>query len=121
MEVLLVDDHAEVRSMLRVALGMRRRLRIAGEAASVADAVDKAGMLRPGAIVLDLVLPDSGGQPRATFTAVRQAAPVTSELVIYSAFDSDREWYEGQGVRFFGKASDSVASLADFLDAGEPV
>jgi DNA-binding NarL/FixJ family response regulator len=119
VQVLLVDDHEEVRSMLRVALGMRPRLRIAGEAGSIADAVDMAGMLRPDAIVLDLVLPDSD-EPRATFIAMRQGAPATSELVIYSAFESEREWYERQGVPFFGKASDSVSALADFLESTTP-
>lgn len=101
--------------MLRVALGMRPGLKIVGEAASLAEAVDKAGKLRPEAIVLDLVLPDSGGEDRAAFAAVRDAAPPTSEVVIYSAWDLDRDWYERQGVRFFGKASDTLALLADFL------
>jgi DNA-binding NarL/FixJ family response regulator len=115
VQVLLVDDHEEVRSMLRVAFRMRSGLRIVGEAGSVAEAVDKAGKLRPEAIVLDLVLPDSGGEARAAFAAVREAAPATSELVIYSAWDFDRRWYEQQGIRFFGKASDPLGMLADFL------
>ena len=106
--------------MLRVALGMRPRLKIVGEAGCIADAVDKAGMLRPQAIVLDLVLPDSSEQKQATFTTIRDAAPATSEFVIYSAFDSERDWYERQGVRFFGKASDPVHALADFLDPDAP-
>ena len=120
MRVVLVDDHEEVRAMVRVALTTRPRLRVVGEAASLNAAVDIAAKLRPEAIVLDLVLPDAGQrQSHGALTAIREAAP-TSEVVVYTAWESARTWYERQGIRFFGKATDQLDDLVSFLDAPRP-
>lgn len=118
MRVLLVDDHAEVRTMLRVALTRRSGVHVVGEAASLPDALDLAGKLQPEAVVLDLALPGAGvRRSHAALSALRQATP-TSEVVVYTAHESDRDWYEREGVPFFGKATDRLADLVEFLHAG---
>jgi hypothetical protein len=61
-------------------------------------------------IVLDLRLPDAA--PRAAFAALRDAAP-SARVVIYSARESSRRWYE-QGAQFFGKATDRLDALFDW-------
>lgn len=109
-----MDDHREVRVMLRVGLGLRPNLEVVGEAGSAATAAALARQLCPDTIVLDLVLPDAA--PRDTFARMRSAAP-QSQLVVYSARDSRREWYREQGVQFFSKATDSADSLVAWLGA----
>jgi DNA-binding NarL/FixJ family response regulator len=116
MRILLVDDHREVRSVLRVALSMRARLRVVGEATSLAEAVEIAGQLHPDTIVLDLVLPDVGHMADAALAALQQAAPM-AEIVVYTGRESVRGLYEREGVPFFGKVSDSLNDLVDFLAA----
>jgi DNA-binding NarL/FixJ family response regulator len=119
MRALLVDDHEEVRAMLRVGLSRRASLKIVGEAGCLADAVHMAGRLRPEAIVLDLGLPDTPRYSHVALSAIRQASP-NSQVVVFTAHDSDREWYEHEGVRFFGKATDVLDDLANYLDAARP-
>ena len=114
MRILLIDDHREVRVMLRVGLRLNPNIEVVGEAGSVAKAADLAQHLRPDAIVLDLVLPDAA--PQDAFARIRGAAP-QSKLVVYSARDSRREWYEEQGAQFFSKATDSANSLVAWLEA----
>jgi two-component system response regulator NreC len=59
--LLLVDDHAVVRSGLRMLLGSHAELEIAGEAGTAEDALQKAGELRPDLILMDIGLPDKTG------------------------------------------------------------
>jgi DNA-binding NarL/FixJ family response regulator len=112
VRILLVDDHPEVRAMLRV--GMRRHagLDVVGEADSLADALSVAGRVEPQTIILDLQLPDA--TPREAYTAMRAGAP-DSTLVVFSARETDRAWYEQHGTRFFGKGFDPVERLLEWL------
>lgn len=98
--------------MLRV--GMRRHtgLQVVGEAESLKSALNVGSRTSPQLVVLDLQLPDA--EPRDAFTAIRTGLP-DARLVIYSARDSGRDWYEQQGAPFFGKASDRVDDLIDWL------
>ena len=57
--VLIVDDEAPIRRFLRASL-VGERCRVA-EAASAAEALEKAASQRPDVIVLDLGLPDRDG------------------------------------------------------------
>jgi DNA-binding NarL/FixJ family response regulator len=58
--VVLVDDHALFRAGVRAQLGPA--VEIVGEAASVADAVPLIRDLDPDVVLLDVHLPDGGGQ-----------------------------------------------------------
>lgn len=59
--ILLVDDHAVVRSGLRMLLENERDVEIIGEAASAADAIEAAMTLKPNVILMDIGLPDLSG------------------------------------------------------------
>jgi DNA-binding NarL/FixJ family response regulator len=61
VSVLLVDDHALFRRGVRAELEGRPRVRVAGEAASVAEALAAVAELRPDVVLLDVHLPDGGG------------------------------------------------------------
>lgn len=60
LRVVLVDDHAIVRSGLRTELE-RRRCDVVAEAGDVDEAVDAIGHSRPDVVVLDVRLPGGGG------------------------------------------------------------
>jgi len=59
--LLLVDDHAVVRSGLRMLLSGHADMEIVGEAATAAEAMQRAGELRPDVILMDIGLPDKTG------------------------------------------------------------
>jgi len=61
IRLLLVDDHEVVRAGLRLLLGEVDDLEVAGEAASVAQAIAEAQRLRPDVVLMDLRLPDGTG------------------------------------------------------------
>jgi DNA-binding NarL/FixJ family response regulator len=58
--VLVVDDHAEFRSIARDVLEAAG-FHVVGEAADGAAAVEGAKRLHPGLVLLDVVLPDMDG------------------------------------------------------------
>ena len=59
--LLLVDDHAVVRSGLRMLLGSESDVEIVGEAENAAQALESAGRLNPDVILMDIGLPDMSG------------------------------------------------------------
>lgn len=59
--LLLVDDHAVVRSGLRMLLENEREIEIVGEAGNAAEAIEAATKLKPNLILMDIGLPDLSG------------------------------------------------------------
>ena len=59
--LLLVDDHAVVRSGLRMLLENERDVEIIGEAALAHEAIEAAARLKPTVILMDIGLPDLSG------------------------------------------------------------
>lgn len=61
IHLLLVDDHAVVRSGLRMLLENERDVEIVGEASSASEAMESAMRLKPNVILMDIGLPDLSG------------------------------------------------------------
>jgi two-component system response regulator NreC len=61
IRVLIVDDHAVVRSGLRLLLDAESDLEVVGEAGSAREAVFEARTANPDVILLDVVMPDQSG------------------------------------------------------------
>lgn len=59
--LLLVDDHAVVRSGLRMLLGSEGDFEIVGEAGTAYAAMEAAGEVKPDVILMDIGLPDLSG------------------------------------------------------------
>jgi len=59
--LLLVDDHAVVRSGLRMLLSSDRDMEIVGEAGTAAEAMQAASEFTPDVILMDIGLPDKSG------------------------------------------------------------
>ncbi|MCH8901093.1 MAG: response regulator transcription factor [Chloroflexi bacterium] len=75
LRVLIVDDHAVVRSGLRAVLEDEEGLEIVGEAASADEAVEKARTLRPDVVLMDIRMDE--GDDASGIDACRQ---IRSEL-----------------------------------------
>ena len=61
IRLLLVDDHAVVRSGLRMLLGDDRTIEIVGEAGTAAEALDLVGRVAADVVLMDIGLPDKSG------------------------------------------------------------
>jgi PAS domain S-box-containing protein len=61
LRILIVDDHAPVRSALRNILSARPQLSVVGEASNGFEAIALAHSLRPDVILMDIVMPHMDG------------------------------------------------------------
>lgn len=61
IRLLLVDDHAVVRSGLKMLLSGQKDMEIVGEAASAAEALRETERTHPSVILMDIGLPDKTG------------------------------------------------------------
>ena len=82
IRVMIVDDHAVVRSGLSAFLMVYPDLEMVGEAESGEDAVARVGILQPDVILMDLMLPGMDGV--ATTRAIKQKYPAIQVVALTS-------------------------------------
>lgn len=114
---LLVDDAADIRTVLRVALRTHGGFEVVGEAATGGEALRLAESLRPDVIVLDLGLPDLAGKD--LLGRIRHVSP-RSRVVIFSGSDSDRPWFEQRSAGYVVKGSEIDQLVAILAEVGAP-
>lgn len=86
VRVLLVDDVADIRRLVRTTLRLRGGFDVVGEASDGRSAIEAAAASRPDVIVLDLGLPDlPGGE---VVSAIRELVP-EAKIVIFTGTDVD--------------------------------
>jgi DNA-binding NarL/FixJ family response regulator len=82
IRIVLVDDHAVLRSLLRTRIAAERDCVVVGEAATTEEAVSVTRAVKPDVVLLDLLLPTRGGC-RAIPDLLR-SSPATRILIISS-------------------------------------
>jgi DNA-binding NarL/FixJ family response regulator len=86
IRLLVADDHPVVRDGLVAMLSTQPDLVVVGEAATGAEAVERAAALAPDVILLDLEMPGMDGvEALRQIRAARPDAPV----IVFTAFDTD--------------------------------
>jgi DNA-binding NarL/FixJ family response regulator len=85
--VLLVDDVADMRLMLRLQLEASGRFAVLAEAGDGAEAIELAGVHRPDLVVLDIAMPVQDGLH--ALPLIREASP-KSRVVMLSGFEEQR-------------------------------
>jgi two-component system response regulator NreC len=89
IRLLLVDDHAVVRSGLRMLLENEPDVEIVGEAGTAREALDSLGRLQPDVILMDIGLPDLSG-----IDAARQVKALRPETAIVAlTIHEDEEYF----------------------------
>ena len=80
ISVVLVDDHAVVRSGIRLLLDKQEDIEVIGEAGNAKDALFRARALKPDVILLDVVMPGESGVE--VLPRLLEESPETKVLVL---------------------------------------
>jgi DNA-binding NarL/FixJ family response regulator len=81
--ILIVDDSAQIRNMVRLWLETDDKFEVCGEAADGVEGIEKALELKPDLIVLDLLMPRMNGLQTAT--ALQSAMPEVP-IILFTLF-----------------------------------
>ena len=82
IRVLVVDDTADVRMLLRIGIELRPGMEVVGEAEDGLEALAKAGDLQPDIVILDREMPVADGL--SVLPALRERCP-GALIVLYTA------------------------------------
>jgi DNA-binding NarL/FixJ family response regulator len=88
IKLLIADDHPVVRDGLRGIFEASDEFEVAGEASNGQDAVDKAAVIQPDVILMDLRMPQLDG-----VSAIRKLAErgITARVLVLTTFDTDSD------------------------------
>jgi DNA-binding NarL/FixJ family response regulator len=120
VRVLICDDVAELRALLRLALTDCDGVDVIAEAANGAEAVELVGIDAPDVVLLDLTMPVMSGLE--ALPRLRELAPDT-KVVIYSGFVTDAVKAQAMSLgasRCLSKAEgvrEVCAAVRDLVDA----
>lgn len=78
--VLLADDHAVMRSGLRLLIDNQADMHVIGEAGDGLQAIEQAAALQPDVVLLDLTMPKIDGL--TSLKQIRERAPHTRVLIL---------------------------------------
>ena len=88
IRVLIADDHAVLREGLRSFLELQEGIEIVGDASDGEEAVALAEQLRPGVVLMDLVMPKLDGVE--AMRMLRERVPDARVNILTSYIDDDR-------------------------------
>ena len=114
--ILIVEDEVSIRYAVRTFLEHQVHLEVCGEAANGVEAMEKATVLRPDLILLDLSMPIMNGVEVASLIRARMPA---TPVVVYTMFDDvlGKPLAATLGIAAIVSKSDGLAKLLARIDA----
>lgn len=91
IKILLVDDHAVVRSGLRMLLEAQKDLEIVGEAETGRQALERVSHLQPHLVLMDVQMPDMNGIEATR--AIKTGYPQVMILAL-TMYEDDQYFFE---------------------------
>jgi DNA-binding NarL/FixJ family response regulator len=112
VRVVLVDDHARVRRLLRELIEDDGRFQVVGEAENGREAIETATRLQPDAVILDQEMPEMTGTE-----ALPQLVRIVPKVVVVMFSSGPRPGTEAiakaAGADAYFEKSDPVPDLLD--------
>ena len=124
IKVLIVDDHAEMRRVIREFLDTTANVVVVGEAVDGIDAIDKTEELNPDVVLMDISMPQRDGLEATRI--IKERWP-TKMVVIASMHDNPhyrQRAAEVKADRFVAKSSlkpDLEALFGENLEFGRSI
>ena len=114
--VLIVDDHAGWRSMVRSQLETNSDFKVIAEAANGCEAIEKAAQLHPDVVLLYIAMPLLNGLEAAP--RIRRAVPNSKIIFLTQEQDNDvRTAALTTGAEGYVLKSNAASELASAIDA----
>ena len=122
IRILIADDHAVIRSGLRLLLDAQADMEVVGEAGTGEETVAKTEALQPDILLLDIAMPGLNGLEAAR--QVRQRVPQV-RIIVLTMYDDDaylRQFLEiGAAGYVLKKAADTeLVNAIQAVHRGEP-
>ncbi|MBV9573171.1 MAG: response regulator transcription factor [Acidobacteriales bacterium] len=108
VRVLIADDDAAIRRLLRRLIEEHRDWEVCGEAINGLDAASKVGPLSPDLVVLDLAMPQMNGLQAAR--EIKKVTPSMPMLLLTVQDVSQELVQEARSAGFMGAVSKSTGS-----------
>jgi DNA-binding NarL/FixJ family response regulator len=115
-QILIADDSGTVRRILRHFLQDRRGVKVCGEAANGLEAVEKARVLRPDLVLLDLAMPEMNGVEAAS--VLKKMMPKVF-IIVFTMYSENigRSLTAAAGVDLVLSKPDGMKALADAVES----
>jgi DNA-binding NarL/FixJ family response regulator len=115
-QILIADDSGTVRRILKQFLQDRKDIAVCGEAANGFEAVEKAKMLRPDLVLLDLAMPEMNG---AVAASVLKKLMPNVKIIVFTMFSEDIGKYmtSAIGVDMVLSKPDGMRPLVEAIDS----
>lgn len=111
--VLIADDNIYVRDLVRTFLQSAPDIEVCGEAASGAEAIEKAKELKADVVLLDLSMPSMNGVEAASI--LKKTVPGV-RVVMFTLY-SDKNAISDMGVDVVLSKTDGIAHLVESINA----
>jgi DNA-binding NarL/FixJ family response regulator len=114
-QVLIADDNRVVRHIIKSFLTLRQDLAVCGEAVNGLEAVEKAKMLKPDLVLLDLAMPEMNGAEAAS--VIKKALPEVP-IILFTMYSESigRFLTSAIGVYAVLSKQDGLKQLAEAVD-----
>jgi DNA-binding NarL/FixJ family response regulator len=114
-QILIADDSGTVRRILKMFLETRKDIEVCGEAADGFDAVQKAKMLRPDLVLLDLAMPVMNGAEAA---AILKKMMPNMPIIVFTMFSENigRAMTNAIGIDMVLSKPEGMRALVEAID-----
>jgi DNA-binding NarL/FixJ family response regulator len=110
--ILIVDDNAPVRGLIRTFIESRSGIKVCGEAADGMEGIEKSRELKPDLVVLDFLMPRMNGLQAAL---ILQHFVPNTPIILFTLYKDaiPSDLAQAAGVVSILSKADQLATLAD--------